>query len=85
MFCDFPYFVTKSHLVEGCPVVDGPDATVSIRNKETMAEYSTDWGLATSDLLSAAMPWRTFRWHRGQKHYSGFPPRPIGVADCCCR
>jgi hypothetical protein len=47
------------------------DATVSVRNKETLAEYSTDWGLATTDLLSQAMPWRTFRWHRGQKHYSG--------------
>jgi hypothetical protein len=47
------------------------DATVSVRNKETLAEYSTDWGLATTDLLSAATPWRTFRWHRGQKHYSG--------------
>lgn len=47
------------------------DATVFVRNKETLAEYSTDWGLATTDLLSAAMPWRTFRWYRGQKHYSG--------------
>lgn len=47
------------------------DATVSVRNKETLAEYSTDWGLATIDLLSAATPWRTFRWYHGQKHYSG--------------
>ncbi|BBX30703.1 TnsA-like heteromeric transposase endonuclease subunit [Mycolicibacterium alvei] len=47
------------------------DVTVSVRNKETLAEYSTDWGLVTTDLLSAAMPWRTFRWYRGQKHYSG--------------
>lgn len=47
------------------------DATVSVRNKETLAEYSTAWGLATTDLLSAATPWRTFRWHHGQKHYSG--------------
>jgi hypothetical protein len=47
------------------------NATVFVRSKETLAEYSTDWGLATTDLLSAATPWRTFRWHRGQKHYSG--------------
>ena len=47
------------------------DATVSVRNKGTQAERSTDWGLATTDLLSAATPWRTFRWHRGQKHYAG--------------
>lgn len=47
------------------------EATVSVRNEETLAEFSTDWGLATVDLLSAAAPWRTFRWYRGQKHYSG--------------
>lgn len=23
------------------------------------------------DLLSTTAPWRTFRWYRGQKHYSG--------------
>jgi hypothetical protein len=47
------------------------DATVSVRNKETLAEYSTDWGLASTDLLGEAMAWPTFRWHGGQKHYSG--------------
>ncbi|PEG33170.1 transposase [Mycolicibacterium agri] len=36
-----------------------------------MSEFSVDWTLATADLLSAAAPWRTFRWYRGQKHYSG--------------
>jgi hypothetical protein len=24
-----------------------------------------------ADLLQSACPWRTFRWHQGQKHYSG--------------
>ncbi|MFL4905535.1 TnsA-like heteromeric transposase endonuclease subunit [Streptomyces sp. MMS24-I2-30] len=24
-----------------------------------------------ADLLQSACPWRTFRWHKGQKHYSG--------------
>lgn len=47
------------------------DATVSVRNRETLAEHSTAWGHASVDLLTAAMPWRTFRWYRGQKHYSG--------------
>ena len=56
------------------------DATVSVRNKETLAEYSTDWGLATTDLLSAATPWRTFRWHRGQKHYQAVIGRRPRVA-----
>lgn len=26
---------------------------------------------ASVDLLGSAIPWRTFRWYRGQKHYSG--------------
>jgi hypothetical protein len=47
------------------------DATVSVRRRDTLSEFSTDWSLATAGLLSDAVPWRTFRWHRGQKHYSG--------------
>lgn len=47
------------------------DATVSVRNKDNLSEFSTDWNLATTDLLGDAAPWRTFRWYRGQKHYSG--------------
>jgi len=23
------------------------------------------------DLVASALPWRTFRWHMGQRHYSG--------------
>lgn len=45
--------------------------TVSVRNKETLAESSTAWGHATVEMLTAAMRWRSFRWYRGQKHYSG--------------
>lgn len=44
---------------------------VSVRNKDTLSEFSLDWTLATAGLLSVAAPWRTFRWYRGQKHYSG--------------
>lgn len=47
------------------------DAMVSVRRKDTLSEFSTGWSLATADLLSDAVPWRTFRWYRGQKHYSG--------------
>jgi hypothetical protein len=47
------------------------DATVSLRNRDTLSAVSTDWFLATADLLGDAAPWRTFRWYRGQKHYSG--------------
>lgn len=29
------------------------------------------WPAASRDLLASVAPWRVFRWHRGQKHYSG--------------
>ncbi|WP_248870937.1 TnsA-like heteromeric transposase endonuclease subunit [Streptomyces sp. HNA39] len=29
------------------------------------------WDSVPTSLLEAALPWRTFRWHKGQKHYSG--------------
>ncbi|WP_307671896.1 TnsA-like heteromeric transposase endonuclease subunit [Streptomyces sp. V4I2] len=29
------------------------------------------WTTVSVDRLMSATPWRTFRWHRGQKHYSG--------------
>ncbi len=47
------------------------EATVWVRNKDTLSELSMDWTVATSDLLAQAAPWRTFRWYHGQKHYSG--------------
>ncbi|MET8347116.1 TnsA-like heteromeric transposase endonuclease subunit [Streptomyces microflavus] len=30
-----------------------------------------DWAAVSIDLLQSAVPWRTFRWYKGQKHYSG--------------
>lgn len=29
------------------------------------------WGGVGMDLLAGALPWRTLRWHQGQRHYSG--------------
>jgi TnsA endonuclease N terminal len=29
------------------------------------------WTIADSAVLSNAVPWRTFRWYKGQRHYSG--------------
>jgi hypothetical protein len=34
--------------------------------------------------LEQGMPVRRFTSRKGQRHLSGFPPRLIGVADCCC-
>lgn len=29
------------------------------------------WSEVSVELLVSAVPWRTFRWFKGQKHYSG--------------
>lgn len=39
------------------------------RGADEVVECS--WPAVSTELLSAAAPWRTFRWYRGQKHYSG--------------
>jgi len=44
---------------------------VSIRSSPDRAEVSLPWELATTQVLASAAPWRTFRWHEGQRHYSG--------------
>jgi hypothetical protein len=46
-------------------------ATVSVRHRDTLSEVSTAWESAPLEVFAAAVPWRTFRWHRGQQHYSG--------------
>jgi hypothetical protein len=45
-------------------------ATVSFRTRSRVAE-DEPWRLADSVVLSNSAPWRTFRWYRGQRHYSG--------------
>jgi hypothetical protein len=60
-------------------------ATVAYRRSSDAQEIERPWCEASAVELLAAVPWRTFRWFKGQKHYSGFPPRLNGVADCCCR
>ena len=44
---------------------------VSIRSSADRPEVCMPWALATTEVLATAMPWRTFRWHKGQRHYSG--------------
>lgn len=45
-------------------------ATVSFRTESGVTE-DEPWALVSSTALSETVPWRTFRWHKGQKHYSG--------------
>ena len=45
--------------------------SVSYRRADDLSEVAREWTAAGIDELANAAPWRTFRWHRGQKHYSG--------------
>jgi hypothetical protein len=45
--------------------------TISYRRPDNLSEVTRDWCRVGIAELAAAVPWRAFRWHRGQKHYSG--------------
>jgi hypothetical protein len=45
-------------------------ATVSSRTESGVAEDES-WTVVDSAVLSKTVPWRTFRWYKGQRHYSG--------------
>jgi DNA-binding MarR family transcriptional regulator len=45
-------------------------ATVSLRTEFGVAEAHS-WTAVDSTVLSTTVPWRTFRWYKGQRHYSG--------------
>ncbi len=46
-------------------------AAVAFRLLADGSRLERPWGDATSESLSQAAPWRTFRWRHGQMHYSG--------------
>lgn len=53
-----------------------PDAVISSAEVRTKSLSGTAvvecrFGDAPVGAMLGAGPWRTFRWHRGQKHYSG--------------
>lgn len=52
-------------------LVDSTHAVAEIRDRDTLSEVATLWDCMTADFLSRAVPWRTFRWRDGQRHYSG--------------
>jgi hypothetical protein len=46
-------------------------ASVSYRRADDLSEVAREWSAAGIDERANAVTWRTFRWHRGQKYYSG--------------
>lgn len=51
--------------------MDSAAVTVSVRRPDGPPTEDEEWDLAPIGLLQSAQPWRTFRWYKGQKHYSG--------------
>jgi hypothetical protein len=46
-------------------------ASLSFRLSPDGDQVLAAWGEVGVDVLARAMPWRTFRWYFGQRHYSG--------------
>lgn len=36
------------------------------------SDVDLDWSLLGTEQVKASAPWRTFRWHQGQRHFPGF-------------
>ncbi|GHB71754.1 hypothetical protein GCM10010331_69650 [Streptomyces xanthochromogenes] len=51
--------------------MDDPAVVVSVRFLDGKLVEDLPWTTVSVGVLRSATPWRTFRWHRGQKHYSG--------------
>ncbi|WP_405928063.1 TnsA-like heteromeric transposase endonuclease subunit [Streptomyces griseus] len=51
--------------------MDLSSATVSVRSPDGGLLTDQPWSTMPVLLLEEAVPWRSFRWYRGQKHYSG--------------
>jgi hypothetical protein len=56
---------------EGGGIIGRAEAQISYRSVDGEAHQS-DLSDAQGATLATTRPWRQFRWHRGQQHYSGF-------------
>nr|WSW58153.1 TnsA-like heteromeric transposase endonuclease subunit [Streptomyces sp. NBC_00998] len=58
--------------VQPVAVAADPDVVhVDVRRPDLSVAEGLEWASAPLDLLGQAAPWRTFRWYKDQKHYSG--------------
>lgn len=65
--------VAVSRLGNGMAPTQSPSAAVvSIRLRSGEVLEDLDWLAVSAQWFERAVPWRTFRWYQGQKHYSGF-------------
>ncbi|MFF7648793.1 TnsA-like heteromeric transposase endonuclease subunit [Streptomyces sp. NPDC007983] len=52
------------------PYVVG-EVSMSLRRTDGQITEGRDWPTTGVDVFEPSVPWRTFRWRHGQKHYSG--------------
>lgn len=52
-------------------LVEPRSVSVHLRRRSPEAALTRPWLEVDAATLASALPWRTFRWHKGQKHYSG--------------
>jgi hypothetical protein len=51
--------------------VEPASVSVRFRCSGNLAEVVKPWCTVEANVLATASPWRTFRWYKGQRHYSG--------------
>jgi hypothetical protein len=85
----------------GAPAASGGDDVLVLDQREQVVCAADDFEavFVTEAGVEQRVPWwrlpdvfdelgravRSFPSYRGQRNFPGFPPRLIGVADCCCR
>ncbi|WP_328690042.1 hypothetical protein OHA74_12945 [Streptomyces phaeochromogenes] len=47
------------------------EVSMSLRCTDGQIDENRPWSATGVDVFEPSVPWRTFRWRYGQKHYSG--------------
>ncbi len=61
----------EAHASDTVGLASAESATICFRAVSGEVQGPRPWGEVSAEALAAAAPWRTFRWHHGQRHYSG--------------
>jgi hypothetical protein len=61
----------EDHASDTAGLASAESATVCFRAVSGEVQGPRPWEEVSAEALAAAAPWRTFRWHQGQRHYSG--------------
>ena len=61
----------EGHASDTAGLASAESATVCFRALSGEVQEPRPWREVSPEALAVAAPWRTFRWHQGQRHYSG--------------